>query len=367
MARKSPGLARVVRGREPPPSRILDFMFLGNVLDAKNSAFRKENNITTIINVSTEQYWLDDNTIDVHSFAAVDSSTYDIRPLFPKTNEILDAARRRYFAETDPCRRQRVLVHCQKGRSRSATIVLAYLIRANGWTVHQALAFVAQRRETVEPNLGFFEALREYQCSFSEDERRPLLVRLCLKLRGVDAEVSDETVARFFEERFGAVAEVRWWGQRVAPAATSSEAEAGNHPLQQSSDGAPTACHRTSSSGSSEGPTEVAAERRRSAAATGEAPSQSTMVRGDPAAQPRPITLVFFAMAESVRAAHMAFKRHRELFAPLVSDLKHLRILPVKTSVPAARLLGPRENVATLQTLQDKSSASDKEHEINDE
>jgi len=55
-----------------------------------------------------------------------------------------------------------VLVHCQQGVSRSASIVIAYLIRKNRWSYREAFAFVKGKRACVQPNLGFAACLRSW-------------------------------------------------------------------------------------------------------------------------------------------------------------------------------------------------------------
>ena len=62
-----------------------------------------------------------------------------------------------------------VLVHCRHGVSRSATIVLAYLMQygvggsagAKPMTYDAAFDYVKERRPLISPNLGFVLALRE--------------------------------------------------------------------------------------------------------------------------------------------------------------------------------------------------------------
>lgn len=54
-----------------------------------------------------------------------------------------------------------VLVHCAAGVSRSATIVIAYLILHEKMEYHNAIAFVKQRRRIIKPNHGFLLQLRE--------------------------------------------------------------------------------------------------------------------------------------------------------------------------------------------------------------
>lgn len=52
-----------------------------------------------------------------------------------------------------------VYVHCWAGISRSATIVLAYLIIEEGMEMRDAWQWVKQRRPCVSPNDGFTDAL----------------------------------------------------------------------------------------------------------------------------------------------------------------------------------------------------------------
>lgn len=186
LARRSPGLrggGSRHRG-EPPATKVLDFLFLGNVHDAKNVEFLRRNNITTIINVSQEEYYSPDpEKVVVRWFYAEDTCNFQIQQFFPETEKILVAIRKKYFSTKDPALRERVLVHCQKGRSRSATIVMAHLIKSSGMNVAEALAWVTSLREQVEPNLGFIDSLREYQESLTPEERtlqksrRSLLIR----------------------------------------------------------------------------------------------------------------------------------------------------------------------------------------------
>ncbi|MBN3317498.1 DUS2 phosphatase, partial [Atractosteus spatula] len=57
----------------------------------------------------------------------------------------------------------RVLVHCQAGISRSATICLAYLIVSRRVRLDEAFAFVKQRRGVISPNLSFMGQLLQFE------------------------------------------------------------------------------------------------------------------------------------------------------------------------------------------------------------
>ena len=56
-----------------------------------------------------------------------------------------------------------VLVHCEFGVSRSATIVTAFLMQSKGWSFEQGLRFLKTRRPKVKPNLGFREVLSQLE------------------------------------------------------------------------------------------------------------------------------------------------------------------------------------------------------------
>ncbi len=56
-----------------------------------------------------------------------------------------------------------VYVHCKAGKSRSVTVVLAYLIHANAWTLKTSYAYVAERRHGISPNIGFVAELIQFE------------------------------------------------------------------------------------------------------------------------------------------------------------------------------------------------------------
>lgn len=62
-----------------------------------------------------------------------------------------------------------VLVHCWAGISRSATIVMAYLIKAHGMSFPEASSYVSARRRCVQPNAGFLRQLRLLSLSLKSE------------------------------------------------------------------------------------------------------------------------------------------------------------------------------------------------------
>jgi len=55
----------------------------------------------------------------------------------------------------------KVLVHCHMGKSRSASIVIYYLMRTRGWGYDAALKFAQDKRPLVGPNAWYAQQLRD--------------------------------------------------------------------------------------------------------------------------------------------------------------------------------------------------------------
>lgn len=56
-----------------------------------------------------------------------------------------------------------VLVHCFKGRSRSATVVIAYLMHKHRYTLEKAFYKVKNKREMINPHIGFLAQLKMFE------------------------------------------------------------------------------------------------------------------------------------------------------------------------------------------------------------
>lgn len=57
----------------------------------------------------------------------------------------------------------KVLVHCKMGISRSASVVIAYAMKAYNWNFEQAITHVKKKRSCIKPNKSFLSQLETYQ------------------------------------------------------------------------------------------------------------------------------------------------------------------------------------------------------------
>lgn len=80
----------------------------------------------------------------------------------------------------------RVLVHCAMGRSRSATMIIMYLMKKFQIDFELAFDIVKWRREVVDPNDGFIQKLKDF------DGKQYRLKRTSTVFQGDDYEEIEE-------------------------------------------------------------------------------------------------------------------------------------------------------------------------------
>ena len=66
---------------------------------------------------------------------------------------------------------KKILVHCAVGRSRSATIIIAFLMRYEQYNLHTAYQYVLLKRPIIQPNIGFLKQLSQYEQILLEQDR----------------------------------------------------------------------------------------------------------------------------------------------------------------------------------------------------
>ncbi|KAM9476328.1 dual specificity protein phosphatase 2 [Clarias gariepinus] len=149
-----------VSGRTTPlydqggPVEILPFLFLGSAHHSSQRELLQRCGITAVLNVSSSCPNLFENELNYMTLRVEDSMAADIRVLFPQAIHFIDSVK-----ESGG----RVLVHCQAGISRSATICLAYLIHARRVRLNEAFEFVKRRRQVISPNLAFMGQLLQFE------------------------------------------------------------------------------------------------------------------------------------------------------------------------------------------------------------
>ncbi|TWW78816.1 dual specificity phosphatase 29 [Takifugu flavidus] len=110
-------------------------------------------------NVLTGAHYYSDTNIQYYGIEADDKPTFNISQFFHPAAQFI------HEALSQP--HNNVLVHCVMGRSRSATLVLAYLMMEHSLSVVDAIEHVRQRR-CILPNHGFLKQLRALDITLQE-------------------------------------------------------------------------------------------------------------------------------------------------------------------------------------------------------
>lgn len=132
-------------------------IYLGGVKDVKDRQFLADNNICAVLNCAIEQ----NNPIRRNLPRHV---AYLCLPM----NDSHDQGFLSYLKQAiafiehhaDPKRKRNVLVNCAIGMSRSASIVIGYLIHAKNMSYEKAYNYVSKKRPIVRPNRSFRHQLR---------------------------------------------------------------------------------------------------------------------------------------------------------------------------------------------------------------
>ncbi|KAI9920890.1 hypothetical protein PsorP6_000962 [Peronosclerospora sorghi] len=145
------------------PSQIHEHVFLGSRTHARDKELLQRLRITHILNVTPSKkmdpltgvpnFFEKDKLFIYRRCQIFDNKAEDILGVLEGCIAFIDQAK--YYG--------RILVHCNKGVSRSSSIVVAYLMKLRSMSLEQALAFVVDRHSSANPNVSFRAQLKEYE------------------------------------------------------------------------------------------------------------------------------------------------------------------------------------------------------------
>ncbi|KAG7481538.1 hypothetical protein MATL_G00067620 [Megalops atlanticus] len=136
------------------PVEILPFLFLGSAYHASKKDMLDAMGISALLNVSSNCPNHFEGIYQYKCIPVEDNHKEDISSWFIEAIEYIDSVKDS---------NGRVLVHCQAGISRSATICLAYLMKRKRVRLEEAFEFVRQRRSVISPNFSFMGQLLQFE------------------------------------------------------------------------------------------------------------------------------------------------------------------------------------------------------------
>lgn len=136
-------------------SRVYPGLYLGNLQGLTDPALMTHISAIVSIVPMTEEILAAINVAGYdHMYIPIsDSRSTPIAPYFEPAYA---------FIQSHLARGEAVYVHCFAGISRSASLVLYWLMRTHGLTPPEALLALRQRRPVVNPNDGFLAALHDH-------------------------------------------------------------------------------------------------------------------------------------------------------------------------------------------------------------
>ena len=133
--------------------KILDHLYLGD----KDSYVNIDKfNIKGILNVSDVEPSIYLNPEIVYEQFKIDDTTTASQILYENLDKYVNYIHE--FVRNG----NNFLVHCYDGISRSASIVIAYVMKFKNLDLSSAIEYVTKRRFIVDPNIGFIETLERY-------------------------------------------------------------------------------------------------------------------------------------------------------------------------------------------------------------
>ena len=142
-------------------SQINDYLFIGNHKIAKDLERLDEFGITHIVNCADElEHYVD--KYDKEKMSWIWLPMYDCSYIGNVERYIPDAIE---FIDKAVNNKQKVLIHCAAGISRSSSITIAYLMYKHNLRYERAFSRVKAKRYCCQPNSKFVDQLKNYDFS----------------------------------------------------------------------------------------------------------------------------------------------------------------------------------------------------------
>ena len=138
-------------------TEIIDKIYIGSYFNAKNEEELEKNNIKYILNCASECKNIFKNKIKYFNLDIKDQNDFPIQNYFDKGIQFIEESLNNNDGN--------ILIHCTQGKSRSTTLLMAYLIKCKKENTNSAYKIVKSKRQLTMPNLGFMNKLREFEKS----------------------------------------------------------------------------------------------------------------------------------------------------------------------------------------------------------
>lgn len=131
---------------------VIPNLYMGSVYPTLDEELLLKFNIKHILSLGTPIPKFEG--INYQQLSIFDFPEFDILPHFERAFAFINSA-----MELD----ENVYVHCFGGVSRSATIIIGYLMKQNSWTYTESYQYLKNLRPCIKPNVGFVRQLLYFE------------------------------------------------------------------------------------------------------------------------------------------------------------------------------------------------------------
>jgi len=141
-----------------PPSDCLAFIVLGTKVQALDKDFIKSNNIVRVLTIATTREMPDiEKKVDGVEYSRIAISDDGTDSLKPHLEEVFT------FLRTGEERHERTLIHCIEGKSRSPSLLIAYLMSEKKFSLKEAYRILKKKYPFISPRYQFFQELLDLE------------------------------------------------------------------------------------------------------------------------------------------------------------------------------------------------------------
>ncbi|XP_075878329.1 dual specificity phosphatase 28 isoform X1 [Nelusetta ayraudi] len=133
--------------------QVTEGLFISNARSACSDELIQQEAVTLCINVSKQQPF-PATAIKRLQVPVYDDPNEDLHSHFDRCADAI---------HQEAARGGCTVVYCKNGRSRSASVCIAYLMKHRKLTLADAIEMVKTARHVIEPNPGFLSQLQRYE------------------------------------------------------------------------------------------------------------------------------------------------------------------------------------------------------------
>ncbi|XP_028450182.1 dual specificity phosphatase 28 [Perca flavescens] len=142
--------------------KVTRALFISNARSACSDELLQREAVTLCINVSKQQPFPAAAAVSKLQIPVYDDPNEDLYAHFDRAADAI---------QKEANRGGRSVVYCKNGRSRSATVCIAYLMKHRRLTLAEALQKVKTARHEIDPNPGFLSQLQRYEQELKKRRR----------------------------------------------------------------------------------------------------------------------------------------------------------------------------------------------------